>query len=71
MNTPSKPHPALLKASLSGDQGLPMAMPILRKKTVFDPQRVCSYMAAVLTGEIRLEDEKPPALKVIEGGKKK
>lgn len=68
MNQPKKPHPSLEKTLLSGDQSLPMALPILRKKTVFDPQRVCSYMSAVLTGELVMADEKPPV--VLQGRKK-
>ncbi|MBU3637371.1 hypothetical protein [Polynucleobacter sp. es-MAR-4] len=68
MNAPKKPHPSQQSMPLSGDQGLPMVMPILRKKTVFDPQRVCAYMAAVLTGELVMADEQPPA--VLQGRKK-
>ena len=60
MKQPSKPHPSLEKHLLAADQSLPMAMPILRKKTVFSPEKVCEYMAAVLTGSLVMADEKPP-----------
>lgn len=69
MKQPTKPHPSLEKTLLSGDQVFAPPVPILRKKTVFDPQRVCAYMSAVLTGELVMADEKPPV--VIDGGKKK
>lgn len=68
MNQPKKPHPSLEKTLLSGDQSLPIAMPILRKKTIFSPEKVCAYMAAVLTGDLVMADEKPPAVLV---GRKK
>ena len=62
MNTPKKPYPALLKDALATEDGLQVAMPIVKKKTVFSPEKVCSYMAAVLTGSLVLVEEKPPVV---------
>ena len=62
MNTPKKPHPALLKASLCADHVFAPPVPIVKPKVIYNADLVCAYIAAVLTDSLVLTEEKPPVV---------
>lgn len=71
MKHPKKLHPSQQERALRGDSTLPMAIPIVKPKTVFSPEKVCAYMSAVLLDEIVMGEQKPPIqLQPIPKGKK-